>query len=93
MAGHRKFSELRDKMTAAQSERSNARLKEMQAEMLLAELRKHSGLTQQEVAKTHGNSQPGLSKMESQTDMTSAILSEIFSRLAPNNKCVAAENC
>jgi DNA-binding XRE family transcriptional regulator len=89
MAGHRKFSELRDKMTPAQRERSNARLKEMQAEMLLAELRKHSGLTQQEVAESLGISQPGLSKMESQSDMQIGTLDRIVEALGGKLEIIA----
>lgn len=89
MAGHRKFSELRDKMTPAQRERSNARLKEMQAEMLLAELRKHSGLTQQEVAESLGISQPGLSKMESQSDMQIGTLDRIVEALGGRLEIIA----
>jgi len=58
MAGHRKFSELRDKMSPARRARSDARVKEMMEEMLLAELRKFAGRTQDEVASELGVSQP-----------------------------------
>lgn len=89
MAGHKNFSELRDKMTPAQRARSDARLKEMQAEMLLSELRKHSGLTQQEVAESLGISQPGLSKMEGQSDMQIGTLSRLIGSLGGTLEIIA----
>ncbi len=81
MAGHRKFSTLRQKMTPAQRARSAARVQEMQGEMLLAELRKHTGKTQQQLAELLGISQPGLSKMESQADMQISTLDRLVRSL------------
>ena len=69
MAGHKPFSNLTDKMSPESHARVAARVKELRQEMLLAELRKHTGMTQQELADKHGISQPSLSKMESQEDM------------------------
>jgi DNA-binding XRE family transcriptional regulator len=89
MAGHRKFSELRDQMTPDRRARSDARVKEMQTEMLLAELRKHSGLTQQELAESLGISQPGLSKMEQQSDMQIGTLDRIVESLGGRLELVA----
>lgn len=89
MAGHRKFSTLREKLTPVQRERSDARVKEMMAEMLLSELRKHSGLTQQEVAQSLGISQPGLSKMESQSDMQIGTLSRLIGSLGGTLEIIA----
>jgi len=77
MAGHKKFSTLLDKMPPERRARSDARVKEIQGEMLLAELRKHSGLTQQELADKLGISQPSLSQMESQDDMQISTLSRL----------------
>lgn len=89
MAGHRNFSELRDKMTPTQRERSNARLKEMMEEMLLAELRKFAGRTQEEVAAELGVSQPCLSKMENQSDMQIGTLDRIVASLGGRLELVA----
>lgn len=89
MAGHRNFSELREKMTPAQRERSDARMKQMQAEMLLSELRKHTGMTQQEVADSLGISQPGLSKMENQSDMQIGTLSRLIGSLGGTLEIIA----
>ncbi len=77
MAGHRPFSELIDKMSPDRRTRSDARVKELRQEMLLAELRKHTGMTQQELADKLGISQPSLSKMESQEDMQIGTLNRL----------------
>ena len=50
MAGHKPLSTLRDKMTDRQRRRSDEMLQDMRTEMVLAELRKHSGMTQKELA-------------------------------------------
>ncbi len=89
MAGHRKFSTLREKMKPAQRERAYARVSELQAEMLLSELRQHSGMTQQELAAALGITQPGLSKMEKQTDMQITTLDRIIQALGGQLEIVA----
>jgi len=81
MAGHKKFSTLIDKMPPQRRARSDARVIRIRQEMLLAELRKHSGLTQKELADKLGISQPCLSKMESQDDMQIATLNRIVGSL------------
>ena len=77
MAGHKPFSKLIDKMSPDRRARSDAREKELRQEMLLAELRKHTGMTQQELADKLGISQPSLSKMESQEDMQIGTLNRL----------------
>ncbi|MCI0335065.1 MAG: helix-turn-helix transcriptional regulator [Planctomycetes bacterium] len=89
MAGHRKFSKLREKMTAAQRERSKARVNELQTEMLLSELRKFAGQTQQVLADELGVSQPCLSKMEKQTDMQLGTLERIIESLGGRLELIA----
>jgi DNA-binding XRE family transcriptional regulator len=89
MAGHRKFSTLREKMTPAQRARAKARAGELQTEMLLSELRKYSGKTQQEVADSLGITQPGLSKMEKQSDMQITTLDRIIQSLGGELEIVA----
>jgi DNA-binding XRE family transcriptional regulator len=89
MAGHRKFSTLREKMTPAQRSRSQARVKETVAEMLLGELRKYAGKTQQELADLLGISQPGLSKMESQDDMQISTLDRLVQSLGGRLELIA----
>ncbi|MGD9633139.1 MAG: helix-turn-helix domain-containing protein [Pirellulales bacterium] len=89
MAGHRNFSELRDKMSPERRARSDARVKEMMEEMLLAELRKFAGRTQEEVAAELGVSQPCLSKMENQSDMQIGTLNRIVTSLGGRLELVA----
>lgn len=81
MAGHKPFSTLLDKMPPERRSRSDARVKQLRQEMLLAELRKHTGLTQQELAERLGISQPSLSKMESQEDMQISTLNRLVNSL------------
>jgi DNA-binding XRE family transcriptional regulator len=89
MAGHRKFETLRNKLTPAQRERSKARVNELQQEMLLAELRKAAGQTQEELADELGVSQPALSKMEKQTDMQIGTLGRIVESLGGRLELIA----
>jgi transcriptional regulator with XRE-family HTH domain len=60
---------------------SLARAKEMMAEMLLAEIRKSVGLTQEELAATLGIKQPTLSRLESQADMQVSTLRNLIEAL------------
>jgi DNA-binding XRE family transcriptional regulator len=89
MAGHRRFQSLRDKMTPAQRQRAQARVKELQTEMLLSELRRFSGQTQQDLADELGVSQPCLSKMEKQTDMQIGTLDRIVESLGGRLELIA----
>jgi DNA-binding XRE family transcriptional regulator len=89
MAGHRKFQSLRDKMTAAQRQRSKARVSELQKEMLLSELRTAAGQTQQALADELGISQPCLSKMEKQSDMQIGTLERIVTSLGGQLEVIA----
>jgi len=77
MAGHKPFSKLIEKMSPDRRAHSDARVQELRKEMLLAELRKHTGMTQQELADKLGISQPSLSKMESQEDMQIGTLNRL----------------
>lgn len=61
--------------------RAEAKAKEMMAEMLLAELRKFAGMTQQELASILGITQPSLSKIENQDDMQISTLRRLVEAL------------
>ena len=61
----------------------------MMAEMLLPELRKRSGMTQQEVADILGITQPSLSKMEGQNDMQISTLSRLVGSLGGKLELIA----
>jgi len=65
----RKFSELEAKMSAEAIARSDARYREMIAEMPLNELRRARGLSQEVLAKILRIKQPNVAKLEKRTDM------------------------
>jgi transcriptional regulator with XRE-family HTH domain len=74
----RNFKELESRMSPGRRERIEAKAREVMAEMLLSEIRKHAGLTQVELADTLGIKQPSLSKLESQDDMQISTLQTII---------------
>lgn len=89
MAGRKKFSSLVEKMPAERRARSDARVRELRAEMLLAELRKHTGKTQEEVAALLGVTQPGLSRIESQDDIQISTLNRLVKSLGGQLELIA----
>ena len=89
MAGRNKFAELKGSLGTTRLEKVEVKTKTMLAEMLLPELRKHSGLTQKEVATVLGISQPGLSKMEQQDDMRIGTLSKLIEAMGGTLEIIA----
>jgi transcriptional regulator with XRE-family HTH domain len=81
MAGHRNINVLRKKMGPARVAKAKARAREIQAEMLLAELRKLEGVTQVELAEKLGIKQPAVSQLEQQDDMQVSTLRRIVQAL------------
>jgi transcriptional regulator with XRE-family HTH domain len=77
----RSFTELEAKMSPDSLARAKLRAKEMMAEMLLAEIRRAVGLTQEEVAASLGIKQSTLSRMESQDDMHLSTLQRLVEAL------------
>ena len=65
----RKFAELEAKMSAKAIARSDARYREMIAEMPLHELRRARGVSQETLAKLLHIKQPNIAKLEKRTDM------------------------
>lgn len=65
----RKFSELESKMSPESIARSDARYRELLAEMPLHELRRARGISQEVLAKTLNIAQPNVAKMERRTDV------------------------
>ncbi len=65
----RKFAELEAKMSAEAIARSDARYREMLAEMPLHELRRARGLSQEMLAKALQIKQPNVAKLEKRTDI------------------------
>jgi len=85
----RKFQELEQKLPPESLARAKARAKEMMAEMLLAEIRKSVGLTQEDLAAQLGIKQPTLSKLEAQDDMQVSTLSRLIQALGGELELIA----
>lgn len=85
----RNFKELEAKMSPERHTRAQARAREMLAEMLLSEVRREAGITQEQLADTLGIKQPTLSKLESQDDMQISTLSRIVKALGGQLEIVA----
>ena len=81
----RDFKELEAKMSPESRARAHAKARELMAEMLLAEIRKFVGLTQEDLAAALGITQPSLSKLENQDDMHVSTLRRLkpIARRAP----------
>lgn len=65
----RKFAELEAKMSTDAIARSDARYREMLAEMPLHELRRARGISQETLAKVLHIKQPNIAKLEKRTDI------------------------
>ncbi len=76
-----KFETLIKKMDSERVQRAKAKAKEVMAEMLLTEIRKEAGFTQQDIAQKLGMKQPSLSKLESQDDMQISTLKRLIKAL------------
>jgi transcriptional regulator with XRE-family HTH domain len=76
-------------MTPDQLRQADAKAKEMMAEMLLAEIRRESGLTQADLAAAVGIKQPTLSKLEAQSDMQISTLQRLVRALGGELEIVA----
>jgi transcriptional regulator with XRE-family HTH domain len=70
-------------------QRAARRTQELLGEMLISELRKMSGKSQRELAKTLGIKQPSLSKLEQQSDMQISTLQRIVRALGGELEVVA----
>jgi len=69
--------------------RARAKAKEMMAEMLLAEIRRLTGQTQEEVAAILGIKQPTLSRLEAQDDMQISTLNRLIEALGGKLELIA----
>lgn len=84
-----KFDKLKSEMKPESLAKAEAKSKEMMAEMLLAEIRKETGFTQENLAKTIGVKQPTLSKLESQDDMQISTLQRLIQALGGQLELIA----
>lgn len=85
----RNFKELEARMPPERLTRAETKAKAILAEMFLAEIRKHAGLTQEELATALNIRQPSLSKLENQDDMQISTLNRIIEALGGKLELVA----
>ncbi len=85
----KEFENLENQMSPERLDRAKVRAGEIMAEMLLAEIRKETGITQQNLAKAMGIKQPSLSKLESQEDMRVSTLGQLIQALGGKLELIA----
>lgn len=84
-----KFENLTNKMDSKRVKRAKAKAKDIMAEMLLAEIRKEAGFTQEDLSEVLGVKQPSLSKLESQDDMQVGTLQRLIQALGGQLELIA----
>jgi transcriptional regulator with XRE-family HTH domain len=89
MAGRHKWNKLIKGMTPQRRARIEQGVREDLAEMLLSEIRRLAGLTQEQLAALLGIKQPTLSQLESQDDMQISTLRRIVERLGGELEIIA----
>jgi len=89
MAGHRKWSEVREKMSPARRARNAASTKAMLAELPLQELRRARALTQATLAETLNCGQDEVSKLERRADMLVSTLRRYVEAMGGSLEIVA----
>jgi transcriptional regulator with XRE-family HTH domain len=77
----RNTRELEKGLSARRRQKIATRVKEMEMEMLLSELRRQSDMSQHELAKAMGIKQPNISKLESGDDMQISTLRRLVAAL------------
>jgi transcriptional regulator with XRE-family HTH domain len=85
----RNFNELRGRMSAQRREANEQAVQDELASMLLKEIRRLAGLTQEEVADSMGITQSALSRLESQDDMYVSTLQRIVESLGGKLEIIA----
>ena len=83
------FEKLKKQMKPENLLKAKKKSKEMMTEMLLAEIRRGAGFTQEDLAETMGVKQPSLSKLESQADMQISALQRLVKALGGQLEMIA----
>jgi transcriptional regulator with XRE-family HTH domain len=84
-----KFDKLENTLDPKRVKAAKAKAKEIMADMLLAEIRKEAGFTQNTLADSLGIKQPTLSKLESQEDMQISTLQRLIQALGGQLELIA----
>jgi transcriptional regulator with XRE-family HTH domain len=90
MASRHNWNDLMKRMPAHRRARIEAGVREDLAEMLLSEVRRSAGLTQEQLAGELGVKQPTLSQLESQDDMQISTLRRIIEALGGELEIIAS---
>ncbi len=86
---HYPYKRLRDKLTPEQRAQAEKDARQMMREMVLAELRKFVGMTQEQLAGELGVTQPTLSKLENQDDMQLSTLRRLIEAMGGEMEIIA----
>lgn len=86
---NKNFKQLEAAMDPERLARAKARAESAMEEMLLSEIRRQAGLTQEELATAMGIKQPSLSKLESQSDMHLSTLRALIEALGGSLEIIA----
>jgi len=89
MAGRHNWNNLIKRMTPQRRARIEQGVREDLTEMLLSEIRRLAGLTQEQLAASLGVKQPTLSQLESQNDMQISTLRRIVEKLGGELEIIA----
>lgn len=81
MAGHRNYNELRARMSPERRRRNDEAVQDELRLMLLEELRKVESLSQAELARRMGVSQPAIARLEHQDDIQISTLQRLVQAL------------
>ena len=85
----RNFNELRNRMSTERRAKNELGVREELTEMLLGEIRRLAGLTQEQAAESMGITQSALSRLESQDDMYVSTLVRIVESLGGRLEIIA----
>ena len=83
------YAKLRNRLAPEQPQQAEVLAKKHMADMLLAEIRREVGLTQEQLAEAMGITQPTLSKHEAQSDMQVSTLQRLVHALGGELEIVA----
>jgi DNA-binding Xre family transcriptional regulator len=86
---HRPFAELRAQMSPRRRARNENAARKMLVEIQLSEMRKHSHMTQRQLAAALGIRQPTLAQMEKQDDLRLSTLHRLVEALGGRLEIIA----
>jgi transcriptional regulator with XRE-family HTH domain len=84
-----KYQTLRNRMSLEQKAQAELQANELMAEMLLGQIRKSAGMTQEYLAGELGITQPSLSQLENQDDMQISTLRRLIEALGGKLEIIA----